>query len=269
MTTLFDVTRSLSKMITRSMSGVATDGTDSTLVDSELVLMPGDFKDGTIWITSGDNAGKALRILSAGGGTITFTTQADPVIAGDTYTISDSTFPLRLLEGTINRVLEVYPVQRRSDDDIVVDTTTPIYALLDSTSPPAFNIRNVLRVEIEEGDADSENWTVLRTWREDPMNQTLTIKGLGSSDDGARLRITYEAKHGEVSGSTEIDPQVDLDYLYSACMVDLWRNYIQLHKKDNATAMDLLNEAKVLEASNRVRLLKPGHFSRDVRLARE
>jgi hypothetical protein len=265
MTTLFDVTKSVARYMGRTRFGVATGGTVATLVDADALLPPGEFNNGTIWFHTGNLAGKYLRITDAGGDTVTFATQSLAVVAGVKYTICDPVLPLSKIIGAINQVLTAYPIQQKDDSHIVVDTTSPLYELKGT----GFDIREVLRVEVEEGDPNSENWVTLQMWHEDPINQQLDIYGgLGFSDDGARLRITYIAKHAEVLAYTDaVDPQVDLEFLMYASVVNIYRDIVQNTKKDDSTAFDLFNEAKMLEAQSKSKYRKGGHLQRDIRLA--
>jgi hypothetical protein len=264
-TTLFDITKSVARYMGLTKFGVATGGTTSTLVDTDALLQPGQFNNGTIWFHTGNLAGKYLRITSAGGDTVTFATQTLAVVAGVKYTICDPVLPLSQIISAINQVLVAYPIQKRDDSHIVVDTTSPMYEL----SGTGFDIRDVLRVEVEEGDAGSELWVTNQMWTEDPVNQHLNIYGgLGSTDDGAKLRITYRANHGEVLAYNDaIDPQIDLDFLMYSSVVNIYRQIVQVTKKDDSTAFDLFNEAKMLEAQSKSKRRKAGHLQRDIRLA--
>lgn len=263
MATLADITRQLARFVHVTSQGFATGGSSTQLVDTELQGVPGKYKDGTIWFvlcTNSGLTGKYTRILSFAEGVITFAAQQYSVTAGDHYMILDSTFPVRTLVGAINSVLALYPV-RKSDVTLTYDPDVPIIDL-------PVGVNNVLRVEVEEGDANSDTWVPTKFWHELPDGKLHVYGGLSTSDSGSRLKIWYEGRADEVAHPTDvIDPQVNMEYLLHASAVNLWRMNIELTKQDNSVALDLMNEAKVLESQSKMKMFTP-HLRKDVQLAK-
>ena len=85
MTTLFDATLALAKILTTVPEGTATGGGTTTLVDSSRTEPVDHFNDGTIWFKSGNNIGLSTKVTDyAANGTFTHATLGANV-ATDTY----------------------------------------------------------------------------------------------------------------------------------------------------------------------------------------
>jgi len=81
-TTLFDATLALAKILTTVPEGTATGGGTTTLVDSSRTEPVDHFNDGTIWFKSGNNIGLSTKVTDyAANGTFTHATLGADVAA--------------------------------------------------------------------------------------------------------------------------------------------------------------------------------------------
>jgi hypothetical protein len=109
MTTVFDVTLRAAGLCKNVRRGAATGGSTASLVDSGAAGRPDDYYNGgTLWVISGDYAGKSLTITDFVGssGTFSFATQTGlGVSAGDTYAALPATFTREALIAALNLAL--------------------------------------------------------------------------------------------------------------------------------------------------------------------
>lgn len=239
---IFDVTHDLARFVSKVMTGEATDGSTTTVVDANLHALADTYKGGTIWITSGTHAGVMRRIASNTEGTITLvgTALASAIVSGVTYTLASPLFPLNDLKSAINSVLAVMKIAA-IDETLTVDTDIEEYDLPDG-------VRDVRRVEIATHSAAPYQYAKNYYWEE--RGDILIIPyGIFEEEDGNKIRLTYAKLHGAVGDTDEIDAAVDAAYLRYSAAVNLWRGIIQEIDKDLPQAVDMLNEAKVTEAN--------------------
>ena len=107
---LFDLTLMLARLITDVTDGVATGGSDTTLIDTLFpVAAPPDdhYNNGTIWMRSCANEGKTAVITDWAQGTYTFSFATLGMLnaAGDLYSAATSDYPRHQLRQFINRAL--------------------------------------------------------------------------------------------------------------------------------------------------------------------
>jgi hypothetical protein len=239
MTTLAQAMLEAARFVGIVHEGTATGGSTTTLVDTALSFGSGYFNGGTLWVLSGDNAGVCTPVVSQhANGTITISTQASACDSGNRYALATDKFTKAMLQQAVNYVL------RRLD---VTDIDTA-HSASDGVATLS-GISNVRRVYTVDGDSKIRNFH----WKE--------IDGKIVFDDSSlaeTLEIWYVKSHGELSSdSGEIADDVHLDCLIASAAVYLWRNYLQKHKKDDPTALDMLNEAKTLEATARRYVIRP------------
>lgn len=129
MTTLFDLTHQLARLLGVVTEGAATGGSTTTIVDTVERTEADDFWNlGTAWILyDAGGAGAApqgeysvISDFTASSDTITLrSTLSAAVAAGDRYAVAGIRYPLQLLSQKINEVLTTIPIQK---DDITTIT---------------------------------------------------------------------------------------------------------------------------------------------------
>lgn len=258
---MFDATLALAREICEHYSGSVTSATTTSLTDSTMQHQAGLFNNGTVWITSGAQQGSFRKVLSYGNGAVSWSAALGGApSANDLFTIADQKFPLHLLRQAINTILLDYPIEK-VDTSLTIDIQN-----YDEINLPA-GVSNLLTVEIASNDASPYGWVKNQTWRETGHGLDI-YDGLYQSDDGKKIRLIYEGKHGVVDDTQAINPLVDSQYLTYAAEAWIWRNYVLKFKKDDPLAMDMLNEAKFLEAANKAKARSPHRMtSRPIRLA--
>jgi hypothetical protein len=236
---LADATLDLAKHIEEVTPSVATGGSTTTIIDSTITI-PNEYIGGSYWILSGANAGKCGAIKNVSGGAVTLDVALPgAVVAGDQYAIAVKDFPLKLLRMAVNAILSTYPIAK-FDETLVANVQIEDYTLPTGVS-------DVRRMEIASNDTAPYSFEVVHRWREYPGK--ITYYGDYCGDDaGKKIRLTYVGHHGEINDADEINNAVNPNYLRAAASVVLWRNMIQRTHKDNQVAMDLFNEAKMMEA---------------------
>ena len=200
-----------------------------------------EFGGGTIWIRSGDCAGKFGRIKSSAAQTMDLEDTYTGLKAGDQITIGAwLEFDTQKLINAVQSVLRMYKIgewiELEYDPDNPYINLEDCYGLLD--------IRQVLIANRYSGEP-----VTCHFWRYYPEFKMLQITD--------RNRLRYEAgafmmalgtrMHGAVTKDQEIDPQVDHLYLRYMSWLYLCRNLIQNTHKDNLVSTDMYNEAKIYE----------------------
>lgn len=240
MATLFDVTLDLarhSRGVKRyKISQVFDDG--QSFASASMHNVTGEYTGGTVWITSGNNAGSFARIKRASGQKITMEDDAPAVGVGDVVMICPwIDFDLDDLIEAINSVLYRYPVLA-IDDSMHWESGVTFYELPDGVS----DIRKVQIANTMGGGTLSHCWIENGGFLEFHSEQPLYL-------DGGMMRVWYKKYHGELyNASDELHPWVDLNYLRNMAFLHLWRNVIIVQHKDNPVAADMYNEAKVYES---------------------
>ena len=240
MATLFDVTLDLarhSRGVKRyKVSQIADSGL--TFTSPSMKNVAGEYVGGTVWITSGDNAGQFARIKRAVNQRVTMEDDAPAVDVGDVVMICPwIDFDLDDLIEAINSVLYRYPVLG-IDDSMQWESGQTVYELPEGVS----DIRKVQIANTMDGGTFSHCWIENGNWLEFHSEQPLYL-------DGGMMRIWYRKMHGELyNASDELHPWVDLDYLRNMAFLHLWRSVIIVQHKDNPVAADMYNEAKMYEA---------------------
>lgn len=243
MTTLFDVTLDLA----RNVRGVhrhkitisRNNGKD--LTSPTMANKLGEYLDGTVWIMTGECAGKFAKIKRAKDQSITIADGDVYANAGDIVMICPwIDFDLDDLINAINSVLYKYPIVGM-DNSLTWDSNQKAYKIPDGVS-------DIRRVQIANSSNDG-TYVISHVWTEDKDGYLRfhTSQGLY----GGEMQIFYKKMHGEVyEPEDEIDPIVDLTYLRNLAMLWLWRNVIIHQHKDNNIAADMFNEAKMYEADS-------------------
>lgn len=249
MTTLVDAMLETARIIGAVRDGTATGGSTTTLVDTQLNEASGYYKGGTIWILSGNNDGTCDIVAGFGENTVTLTsTLAQAIVSGVAYAIANSEYPKHRIKQAVLAQLR-FAKTLKTNDALIVTVNTEEYSLPSGVS-------NVRRVEVATSTSVPYGYTQNRFWKE--WNGKIVFdKGYAPTSTGNKIRLWYEGIHDEIAESGEILTNIDMNWLKWSAAAYLYREEIKRIQKDNPTALDLLNEAKSLEAEAK---LNAGRF---------
>ncbi|NMC80190.1 MAG: hypothetical protein GYA59_12575 [Chloroflexi bacterium] len=252
MTTLAEMMLETARVVGNVFESTATGGSTTTLVDTRLQAEADFYRDGTLWVLDGDNAGLCDVVTSFLENTLTIeSTLTDAIVAGNSYAVADGKFPKRMLKQAILASLTKEKVMK-INSSLSVTADTEDYALPTGVS-------DVRRVEVAT--TASGSYEINYFWRE--MDGRLYfMKGKEPKTAGRTIRLYYAALHGTIGDSDAINDAIDLNLLKWRGVVHLYRNYMQRMYKDEPQIIDLLNEAKVNEAQALARRVPPT-FNRD------
>lgn len=245
MTTLFEATLELARILTDVVESAATGGSTTTVVDTYLHQRAGWFSEapfGTLWLKLATPASKV--ITGHAGNTLTFSpAQAGAVVANDRYAAAPGVYPKRALIQSINAALnEIGRVPYEKNVTPVAGQTA-----YTSTDDAAFK-EEVIGVELSHAAAAPYYWTPHNRW-----HQNLTSAGVYTLyfDEGTEpanthpMKIMYLAPHTEVKADADIvHAAIHPDRLKWQAAVHALRWRYQRTKQDDPSAIALLNEGK-------------------------
>jgi len=185
MTTLADATLQLAKCLEIVTESVATGGSATTVIDTT-VSEPNDyFTNGTIWILSGNNAGKCAKISGYVGstGVFTFATMTLLNAALDRYAACPPDFPTWLLRQKVNQGIRNMGGLLTFDTSLTSVTAQLVYNL------PA-TVRNVKKLEVANVKTSPLAYADY-TGRGREKNGTWEFTPGGEPEGGYTIRLTY------------------------------------------------------------------------------
>lgn len=255
----------LAKIMSNVYEGVSTaTGTTTTLIDADNVLPTEQFAGGTLFLLSGTYSGECRDVKSFAAGKFTVQKAFTGIVAtAINYAAVDKTFQRNALKQAINFVLDT--------TDLLKFNSTLIVAGTDEYTLPT-DVFNVKRIEVAGSNTPPYQYQINQFWEEINGN-ILFSPGREPNDTGAVLRVSYVGKHGaieETGATNKLNDGIDINWLLWSAAAYLWRRYLQNVRKDNPTAIELLNEAKTNEMRAMMELnrypLKT--MRRDIRLGR-
>lgn len=209
MTTLAEITLRVARLITDVIEGYATDGTDTSLTDTDnLTQINQYFKQGTVWMLSGANAGKVLKIKTYATNRVTFgVTLDDAIAADDRYAIAKGVYPYQRIVGAIrDALLETYVIKEAVSDppvDITGDGETLVFTLPEGAS-------QVVAVELEHPDTHhkypSHHWT-------EREGSLIFDTGIPPFKDWIIHPYTRQDHPELIADDDEIDPEISIEWL--------------------------------------------------------
>lgn len=237
------------KLVTDVYEGIGAAGsTTSTVSDASMKYPVQTYNGGTLWSAKADDT--VVEIKTQGSNLITVATAQTAALTG-AYQMADATFPMYKLKQAVDHVLANIELPAR--DETLSATAGKVQIYTGTT----LTISNVRRVYLD----DVRNFH----WREQDGY-------IYFDDPNAEGELTIEyMTTASVSGyKDEIDQAVDLNYLTWSAAVYLWRDLIRKIHKDNPTAQDMLNEAKVneMEALRMAKKFEMRKLPRDPHYAR-
>ena len=256
MTTFYDVIKKVVQQIADARIGVSTDGSTTTLVDTNLDAPNDYYNKGIILLDQPIPTVRKVTDWDSTTFTFTFPSISNAIVAGVNYSVVNERFPLDVLKMAVNHALiDDIGLIMGIDETLTGIADVERYALLDG-------VYDVRRVEIGEED---EDWKVNYQW----IEELGELRFLGNKpEDGKTIRLHYAHTHEElIDLDDEIDPQIPIDLIvHAACVYCLqWR---LIHVRENEPGLpDKLSfhesRAMMARSRNKVRLL-----NRDPILAR-
>ncbi len=236
----------VAKILGGLRSGTATGGSTTTLIDTSRDEEAEYWTGGTLWITSGTQAGKCVKILSFLGNTMSFSALAGAIVAGVEYYVLPKEFSMDAIRTAVQASLQEIGELVTVDETLTTDTDDEVYTL-------PTGVYNILRVDVAGSDADPYQYAPSYYWRE--LNGYLYfIPSKKPGTDGYKIRLWYKAPHPDVFDDTDvINNSVDRSWLKWASVMHVLRNSISVKGKDKAISLDLLNQALTKEAEYRNR----------------
>jgi hypothetical protein len=238
MTTLANLTRQAARLVTATVIGAASSaGTTTALTDTNnLANFPdGQFTGGTLWMTSGANAGLSRAVTGFTASSKQLACSAFPFAVGngDAYeVVDDNLFTYQNLKQAVALALREIGTIEKEDHSLTVSATA-IYTLPTGVS-------DVVKVELVNslGNAD-EAATISTHWLE-RMGKLI----FNSAPNAETIRVLYQGLHAElVNDADALDASVDEIYLvYLAARQALRLAYKRLGKQREELP-EWLNEA--------------------------
>lgn len=232
---------------------VATDGTTTTLADTQLPVLGYDqddlFNGGTIFFlvdaAADTNAVDKTRYISdyaQSTGTITFT-PAMPfaVAAGDKYGVMTGRYPLYVMTEKVNKVLW--------EQDVLVTKSIAAngsreYILPSTAAPTLDRGKRIYDVRIGSTAADVEDWYQALMWRYDVVANKLIFK-----DDiptGDEINVRFWTRHLRLDIDTgALDADLNADWIGMAAAVECARWHLSQPGADERATTALLNDLMV------------------------
>lgn len=218
---LYDIMLRVAELISDVYDGTATGGSTSTLIDTNMGAQAEQYSGGTCWITSGSAVGDILTVKQSSEVKLTFVETASAgIAAGNTYSVAPPVFPKKLIKQAVNWTLK----------NIKVPTSNKALTISAGVITLPTGVSDICQVIV--------GGVRMTHWQE--INGTIVFDNASTTGS---LELKYMAQHAEVDEDDEINPAVNLVYLLWASAAYLWRNYVQRVKRDDTTAIDMLNEA--------------------------
>jgi hypothetical protein len=202
MPTLFDALLKTQELLKELHQGTATGGSTTTLVDTTLDAPTAIFNGGTLFVLTGDNAGKCLSVVYDGTTkTFTFAEQTEPVAEGDLYAVASPHYTRTDLLQAIRQALEDIGTFTQIDDTLTADEDLEEYDLPDG-------VLHVVRVQVAANATEPHGWKTVRNWRQ---VGTKLIFDAPLTADGMPMRVYHNARHPALEDDTDsIDPMLNL-----------------------------------------------------------
>lgn len=252
-TTLFDLTRRVSRLINRHATGTTTAlGTTTTLIDTTgLAGYPDDqWNGGTVWFMSGANAAKSRAVtdFADSGEVLAFAAAPAAIAASVNYEVADSNLvTYQDLRQAINLAIqECGKIWDTANEDLETVAGQWIYDL------PS-GVYDISRVEIVSNIGEDDEASYPSTHWEERQGQLLFDQGK-EPDGDKTIRIYVRTYAGDLTAdSDEIDDQIDEEgIVYMAARHAMRLAYMRSGKAGSEIVTEFLNE-RAEEAAKRMR----------------
>ena len=236
MTTLAEITQAVAERLpTKRISGAATGGSTSTLIDTVNLTQADDYwKIGPLWILSGTYSGSVLEVTASSQANkrLTFAALATAIVAGVKYLVSHPDFPYQELVRAVNLALDEIGKTVAIDATLAGVSGTYVYTL-------PTGVFNLVKVELVR---DSIPYLCSHCTE---RNGTLIFDTGYSPQDGDVIRLHWLKAHANLSVSTDaVDDDIDIEYLtWTAAIYALRWGLAQYQKDPQRNVAEWLNEA--------------------------
>lgn len=237
MATLIEAALKVVKRVCPVYYGTATDGTDTTLVDSANAEQPRFWDGGLMWLLSGDNAGKWIEILTYGNNIFTFRESigADDIAAGDKYAVITSEWKRNLLRDAVNEACKNVGKIYTYDDTLTIVENQEEYEL----PTGVFDVRDV---EIATNSTSPYTWVQHNYWRERDGILVFHIDHLPDVEDNL-IRVWYATTHPDLDDDDELYWTID-DIQWSAVLYLLQQDMVKMGF-DHIWLKEMMNKAEI------------------------
>ena len=200
MTTLFDATLAVAKVIGEVFEGKASAaGTTTTLIDGNHERAEDFYNEGTIWFLSGDLEGYSSRVSDYDEGLNTYIFEAvgtDSTAEDDRYAVINATCPRWELIQAVNEALAEMGEVGNVDETLTTVADQTEYDL------PA-GVSNVKQVEIATASSDPYGWQPHTQWREWDGKLIFDDDYVPGSS-GYTIRLLYNEAHAELDSDDDV-----------------------------------------------------------------
>jgi hypothetical protein len=238
--TLFDVVLRLAREITLVRQGKATDGTTTTLVDTNSDITAGTLLGGTMFLL-GDTIFR--KISQHDGRIFTWSTAVtDTPDAGDSYAVADRDIPLDVMLAAVNSAIRAMTLKSE-------DVTLKTVASQDEYSLPA-NVSGIYKVEIATSLTTPYGYEEHFHW--DEVGGKLRFPYNAPAGTDYLIRLTHRRPHTEITAeATAIPNDINLDYLHWSAVQIAAKYGLRVHNADPKRDWN----GKIQEAEVRVQRL--------------
>jgi len=238
MTTLTAAMLEVARLMRDVFDGTATGGSTTTLEDTSLTMPADYYTGGTLWILSGDNEGECIEIVEYGESTFTFAALSNAIAAGVQYAAAPGMYKKHELKQSVLAAL------RNARIEIIDETLTVVESQEEYALPTG--VRDVLSVEIAENAETPFTWSKNQYWVETSGSVCFNPDKIPDQSEGNKIRLHYAGGHPDIDDTDSL--QVDVNDIKWSAAVILWRRLMQTTYKDNPVAVEMFNEAKMMEA---------------------
>lgn len=266
MTTLFDIAWQVAHELGDTVSGSATGGSTTTLVDSNVLKNWPDVyfdRSGVFVLETTDNAAPegefaSVRNYTPATRTIQFVETLTAAIAsGDEYMIGPPRYPLHDILSAINRTLRELGPLPLTDTSLTTVTSQTEYTI------PA-TVRDIKEVWLQtiNNDADDNEWQKMHDWRIEraAVGSTDTLILGTEPPSNYTLKLVYTGEHGYVKDSDDVIANIlDPRIVVSGTVKNLIRNRLRSSQDNDPMLKDQYQDAlqEFEEHRNRMGLVMP------------
>jgi hypothetical protein len=203
------MTLRVARLVTDILESTATAGDATTITDTARLVQQNQWFDrGTIWILTGNNAGKVGVVSSFGSNVLTFPTMTLLNAVGNRYAVARSIYPYDQLVSAIQSALdETWVLTEAVSDpaaDVVGDGTETTFSIPGSRT-------GIVKIEIEDPNDDTNTYPSTH-WKEDGSNVVFS-PGYAPLDDWI-IHFYYKATHSSLTAySDTISAQIHEEWL--------------------------------------------------------
>lgn len=197
---VYDMSLMMMRHVTDMLHGSATGGSTTTLIDTGNLDQDNEYwTKGTLWIKSGDHAGKVFKVTGHVGNTLTFATVVGAIAAGVRYSVARGLFPWEQQINAIQQALDLTWVTGY-DGSLSGDGST-----LEFTLPAG--VSDVYDVRLGTRKAISTHWV-------ERQGKLVFESNRYAPYSGDVIHVYHQAQHDELTGySSEIDAEINPRWL--------------------------------------------------------